>query len=52
MRQNARLAEHFMYFFFATSLINSKYRSPNVKLYLLYDIKIILKSHFMRLPYA
>ena len=37
-------------FFFATSLINSiiKNKSTNVRFYLSYGIKIILKSHFWR----
>ena len=34
--------------FFATSLINSKYKSTNARFYLSYDIKITLKSHFCR----
>ena len=31
------------YLFFATTLINSIYRSTNIRFYLAYDIKIILK---------
>ena len=34
--------------FFATSLINSVNKNMNVRLYLSYDIKITLKSHFCR----
>ena len=40
-----RIAEHFIAFF-ATSLINSIILSTNVRFYLSYDIKTILKSHF------
>ena len=45
------------YRFFAASLINSIILSPNVRFYLSYDIKTILKSHFWCencwvLPYA
>ena len=36
------------YLFFATSLINLINRSTNVRFYLSYDIKIILKSYFWR----
>ena len=34
--------------FFEMSLIISLYRSTSVRLYLWYDIKITLKSHFWR----
>ena len=35
-----------IYLFFATSLINSIIQDHDVRFYLSYDIKIILKSHF------
>ena len=43
--------------FFPTSLINAMCRSTNIRFYLLYDIKLILKSYFWRkivrgLPYV
>ena len=36
------------YLFFATSLINSIIREHECRLFLSYDIKITLKSHFCR----
>ena len=45
------------YLFFATSLINSIIQGTNVRFYLSYDVKIILKSYFWHedvrvLPYV
>ena len=36
------------YLFFPTSLMNSVYKSTNVRFYLSYDIEITLTSHFCR----
>ena len=43
-----RLAENFMFFFFATSLINSIMQDGECEFCLSFGIKIALKSYFRR----